>query len=359
MSGTLHLLRNDWRKSYRYQGGLAALHRCWSGDRILRAGGALPEPEPRPRIDCTVFSVVPEMSALWAVTFERVVRLRPMRVLLGDCSGGLRGATETCLVAPLLNVHHGDKLDLFFDHLCRADVVLVCDDDIFWLDEEPMRWALERLSSEPDVAVVSLRPKRQLSSVLQGKVERAMGSVLIIRRDVWVRERLSFRVVHPPPSEGFGWHYDTGEFAQVELERRGYRVDFGPAELRRHLVDFEGVSSWTLKMQKYRGDLRAAVAGIPVRKTKALATVFVLRGLAELIGELLHQERPPHIVPAPILDRAQRFLEGVLEVDEVTEIHQQVAASMDRLRRRLADLDDARSLGDAFHAMLGVRAGRA
>ncbi len=47
-------LRDDWRKSYRYHGGLRAVYRCYSGD--LRRGRALAEPVVTPRLDCTVFS---------------------------------------------------------------------------------------------------------------------------------------------------------------------------------------------------------------------------------------------------------------------------------------------------------------
>lgn len=347
----LRLLRDDWRKNYRYHGGWRALARCWRGDARLRRGHAGAEPAAAPRLDVTVFSVVPEMSALWAAAFERVAAVRPRRVLLGDCSGGLGHGTGDTTIVPLLNRHHGEKLDLFFDRLCRAEVVLVTDDDIFWLDDEPLAWALERLAAEPDVAVVALRPKEVLSSVLRGKVERAMGSVLFIRREIWTREELAFRTVHPPHTDDMKWHYDTGEHAQVELERRGYRVLFGPEELRRHLVDFEGVSSWTLKMQKYDGDLRPAVAGVPVRQEKALQTVFVLRGLAEILAGLGLGERS-RIVPAAILDRAQGVCEELLGPARAAELRREIEASIGRLRERLAAFDAA-DLGGSVRRMLG------
>ncbi len=353
MTRLFHLLRDDWRKNYRYHGGMAALTRCWHGHRALRRGRVTPEPTVATRMDCTVFSVVPEMTALWAVMFERAVRPGSLRVLIGDCSGGLGGGTETCRVVPMLNVHHGEKLDLFFAHLCRAELVLVTDDDIFWLDDAPLRWAVGRLAAEPDVAVVSVAPKPQLSSVLRGKVDRAMGSVLIIRRSIWEREELSFRVVHPPPSEGVGWHYDTGEFAQVTLTQRGRRIDFAPPELRNHLVAFEGVSSWTLKIQKYSGDLRAAIESVPIRQEKALQTVFVLRGMAELIDELKGEQLPRDLVQAVMLDRAQSVCEELLDAARVRQIQGRVSEMLARIRRRLFDLEEIAPIGEDLRRMLG------
>ncbi len=355
MSSILQSLRKDWRKNYRYHGGLSAFARCWNGDRKLRQGRILPTPEPPPILDFTVFSVVPEMSALWAVLTEHVVQLRPLRFLLGDCSGGLRGGTDNCLVVPMLNVHHGEKLDLFFEHACRADVVVVCDDDIYWLDEEPLTWALDRLAEDPEIAVVSLIPKPELSSVLRGRVERAMGSLLIVRRSIWQRERLSWRVVYPPPSEGYDWFYDTGEFAQVELGRRGYRVVFGPAELRRHFVAFDGVSSWTLKIQKYSGRILAAVEGIPVRQEKALQTVFFLRGLEAFFRELGGDNTRRHlVVPPSSLDRARRICEGLLTPESVETIHDRVAESFCRIRSRMLALDEIPGWHRKLRWMLGL-----
>lgn len=349
MAGLLHLLQNDWRKTYRHNGGLRPLGRCLSGHRRLTSGGALPRPAAQPKLDCTVFSVVPELSALWAATFERVIGIEPLRVLLGDCSGALRGHSSVCQTVPMLNIHHGEKLDLFFTHLVESDIVLVTDDDIFWLDDAPLRWALDRLAEDDEIAVVSLVP-RAVSSVQRGKVEKAMGSVLVIRRDVWRRENLSFRVVQPPPSENVKWHYDTGEFAQVELGRRGYRVEFAPNDLRKDLVFFEGISSWTLKIQKYSGDLRVAVAGVPIRQEKALQTILALRGVGQMIEDLCGQR--VDVVRRPWLDRAQGICEQHLSADDSERVRSDVEQLLGRLRLKVMALDAERPLGDAVQNLL-------
>ncbi len=348
------MLRDDWRKNYRYHGGLRALYRCWAGDSRLRRGRALAQPRVTPRLDCVVFSVVPELSALWAVMFERVIGLRPMRVLLGDCSGTLRApasGSDVCSVAPLLNRHHGEKLDLFFEHLCRADVVLATDDDIFWLSDEPLLWALDRLAADPETAVVALAPKRGQSEVLEGKVERPMGSILVIRRALWMREGLRFRVAYPAPEEGLAWHYDTGEFAQVELARRGYKVEFGSEELRRQFVTLTGISSWTLKLQKYDGEIGVAVRGHRGRQRKALQTILVLRELARILAHLPGRRRTRLISPA-ILDRAEKICEDLLEPEVAEATRKWVEIAMALVQQRLLGLGDLEQLAKSLDGML-------
>ncbi len=353
-STLLRLLRDDWRKSYRYHGGVRAVYRCYSGDRRLRRGKALAKPEVTPALDCTVFSVVPELSALWAAMFERVIRLRPLRVLLGDCSGGLGApppGSDTCLVTPLLNRHHGEKLDLFFEHLCRADVVMATDDDIFWLSEEPLRWALERFAADPEIAVVALAPKHGTTEVLEGKVERPMGSILVIRRGLWMREGLLFRIAHPPPEEGLTWIYDTGEFAQVELGRRGYRVELAPEDFRRHFVHLTGISSWALKLQRFQGEIGAAVGKHRGRQRKALQTVLVLRSLARIYAHLPGRRSTRLISPA-FLDRAEKICEDLLAPEVAEATRKWVEFAMGLIRYRLFGFDDLEQLARTVDHML-------
>lgn len=354
-SSLVRMLRDDWRKNYRYHGGLKALWRSCRGDWQLRRGTALPEPSDKPRLDCVVFSVVPELSALWALMFQRVVGRRPMRLLLGDCSGGLvatAGGPDACSVVPMLNHHHGEKLDLAFKHLCRADVILATDDDIFWLDDEPLNWALDRLAADPEIAVVALAPKRGIPEVLVGKVEKAMGSILVIRRDLWLREGLSFKVAYPKPHERLTWLYDTGEFAQVELGRRGYRVEFGPEELRWQLVELSGISSWTLKMQKHEGRIRPAVSGFRGRQRKALQTILVLRALERIYSRASEGRRQTHLLSPVILNRAESICLELLAPEIADSTRKWVNKAMSLIEKKLFDLGDSKDLGKMLDRML-------
>ena len=307
----LRTARENWAKNHRHHGGLQALLRCWRGQRALETEPASPPMEPSPGVEMLTFSVVPWLTALWSRCLHRALSdLRP-RLVVGDCSGGLgpsgsdpagRGATA---VYPCLNHHHGEKLDLFFSKVCSSELVLVCDDDIFWLRGEPMEWALDRFAEDPNLAVVSLAPRTLVSSVLEGQVEEPMGSsCLLVRRSLWLREELSFRMA--PGPRGKDWFYDTCDLANVELLRRGYGVRTAPAEIRDGLVPLEAISAWILKAQKHSPERLARIADLPVRRTKALRALTTAHRLARFAtdsSETLDRRLP----------RISRRLEGALD----------------------------------------------
>ena len=338
MMRTWRLIRGNWRQLYRHHGGAAAVARCWRGDWKLRhsrfGGGDHPEPAP---VDCVTFSVIPSLTALWARLIERAIPA-PKRILIGDCSGGLQRALkpkprEGLTILPLLNRHHGEKLDLFLERVCSAELVVVSDDDVFWLDQEPWNWALEQLESDPKVAVVSLLPRDYVSSVLQGKVDQAMGShCLVLRRSIWLEQRLSFQKLQPPAAEGYDWFYDTADLAQVELLARGYRVVIAPPQVDAHLAAFEAASAWMLKLRKHdRRGLEAAIAGIPLRREKALRAVLVGRALAGLSTGAAERGLPD---PSD-LDRVEGQLHETMERESIERVEAEVAAVVGRVRRRL------------------------
>ena len=87
---------------------------------------------------------------------------------------------------------HGEKLDLFLQKVCSSKFILICDDDIFWLDQSPIAWALDKLKEDPKTVVVSLMPRGHSSELMQEKVGRPMGSYcLVINRELWLKENLS------------------------------------------------------------------------------------------------------------------------------------------------------------------------
>ncbi len=116
---------------------------------------------------------------------------------------------------------------------------MIADDDAFWLDAEPLTWALAQIEADPRVAVVSLKPRREVSGAMtQANITEPMGShCLVIRPELWRCEGLSFAVAPPPGIDD--WFYDTGDLANRELLRRGYRVVIAPRELERHFVAFD------------------------------------------------------------------------------------------------------------------------
>lgn len=344
MIRTLRVIRSNWSKNHRHHGGIRAVARCLLGTLALRAGLLAARRAEPAAVEVVTFSVVPWMTALWArLLGQALSHDRDARILIGDCSGGL-GKARRGLVAdprvrilPCLNDHHGHKIDLFLARLCRAPYVVVADDDVFWLDDEPLAWAFAQLDGDPLVAAVSLVPRRDVSSALKSdNVARPMGShCLVIRRDLWRRERLSFAVA--PPPAGVDWFYDTGDLANRELLLRGYRVVIAGPEIERHLVAFDGISSWILKIQGHPvGRLGTAVADIPVRQRKALQAIHLARGMPPLVARVAHTESVPEIVAASRLDAAERVIEPHMSSLDRAAAHRMVAESLGRIRESSA-----------------------
>jgi hypothetical protein len=332
----LRLIADDWRKVYRYTGGLPALAACIGGTRALQRGMRTLDGHAPPGAECVTFSVVPKLSALWSTLIATAIPVRPLSVLLGDCSGSLAKylpADSVLQTLPLLNYHHGEKLDLFVQSVCRAEYVVVSDDDIFWLGAAPWEWARAELDADPKLAAVSLLPFKHMPSPLAGKVPQPMGSCFVIRRSTWLAEGLSFRVDTSPLKEG-KWIYDTGAKAQVQLWERGYRIGYAPEEIQACLLGFEGISSWALKIQKHRGRIGGNI-GVAGRAEKALQTILALRGLAGLFAAMFRAQPNPHLVPPALLDEAERVCRGALEDGAAAQVAAAVDAKLARLRAAL------------------------
>lgn len=346
---TLPHLWREWRRNHAHQGGIFALLRCLRGTlQLQHARWASQAGQNSGRVESVTFSVVPGMTFLWVVLMQAILGERD-NILIGDCSGGGRWEfpRATVRVLPLLNHAHGDKLDLFMHKVCSAPFVVVSDDDVFWLSDTPLRWALAQFEVDDRLAVVSLMPRDSVSSVLQGKVEQPMGSYcLIIRRDIWIKEGLSFRIVQPPPEEGYDWFYDTADFANVELLRRGYHIAIAPAEIRQHLSCLEGISTWTLKIQKHKGDLERSVANGSLRRSKAYRAVRTIRRLNTLIHDHFPGQCQSEVVPSAYLHRAEICCLAGMSKAETHCVESQVFAALELLEARLQQILPSRRLSE-------------
>jgi hypothetical protein len=259
-------------------------------------------------------------------------------ILIGDCSGGFPvfERSPSVRVFPLLNHPHGVKLDFLMQRVCCAPYVLVADDDVFWFSEQPLQWALAQFAADPKVAVVSFMPRDTVSDVMYGKVAQPMGSFcLLIRREIWIKEGLSFRIVQPSVDEGYGWFYDTGDFANVELLKRGFRVVIAAPEYRGDLCCLEAISTWTLKLQERKGDLRRSIGDVTLRRSKALRAILTLRCLDQLLAKWFPHMAITDTVKRSYLDRAQAFCLGGMARDEVSSIESQVESVFHQIEQRL------------------------
>ena len=335
MFSTLRMILNDWQRLYRHNGGIRALFRSIVGTIRLTRGDFTPAEPSLPGVDVITFSVVPKMTALWTNWIRTAVDMRPLRVYIGDCSGTLNKylpGDDVVRLVPLLNYHHGEKLDLFVKHLCRTDYVIVTDDDIFWLDTTPWQWAFEQLEKDPNVAVASILPFKITSDTLQGKVHLPMGSCFVIRRSAFVKENLSFKVDFSPVKEG-KWLYDTGSKAQIQLLERGYKIVYAPQEIQDRLEAFEGMSSWMLKIQKQDGNiLDNIVVDSSVRPAKAYRTILVAKGLASLISSYPWGHSDPHLVSLPLLEKAEAVCRQALSSEAADTIQNEIESQIARLK---------------------------
>ncbi len=192
-------LHDIWRAVYRYNGGIRAFVPCLNG--TIKLQKSFHNSQSEAVVDCLTFSVLPRMTALWAALINDAISTKPKRLLIGNCSGGFIprfSRNGTIKIIPVLNYSHGAKLDLFLSRVCEAKYVVVSDDDVFWPNSKPWRWAISQLESNSNIAVVSLAPRERISRYLKGNVPQPMGSYcLVIRRKIWLRENLTFKPVHP------------------------------------------------------------------------------------------------------------------------------------------------------------------
>jgi hypothetical protein len=173
--------------------------------------------------------------------------------------------------------------------------------------------------------------------VLRGKVDVAMGSYcLIVRREMWLHEGLSFQMAQP---EGkYNWFYDTADLANVQLIERGYHIAIAPPEIREHMATLEAISTWTLKIQKYRGDIREAVGHIAIRQEKALRAVLALWGLARLWDDYCYISKfPSHFVRYEWLKRAEDICRAALSREQIAAVEWEVISAIARIETALHD----------------------
>ncbi len=276
---------SDWNSVYKHNGGAGALVRSAVGTaKVILSPGS--DNTDTAEIEALTFSVVPNLTAMWSLLVSHALSGMKHRIIVGDCSGGYRskrGSKET--VYAVYNFLHGRKLDYFIRNVCRAEYVLISDDDIMWVSDEPVRYALGVLNANPKCAVVSLKPRSELSSVMRERVDIAMGSFcLVIRRSVWLKERLSFRIARPPREGKYDWFYDTADKANIRLIELGYDIDIAPESIRNTLVTIEGASTWTLKIHKHNGNIAPLIENIPVRQEKALRVLLFLDAVGKLLA---------------------------------------------------------------------------
>ncbi|PKN92351.1 MAG: hypothetical protein CVU44_14520 [Chloroflexi bacterium HGW-Chloroflexi-6] len=325
LRGDFWLIRHNWNFNHLHHGGLLAVLRCLVG--TYRIEMSPPNQIAAIQPDWMTFSVVPGLTFLWA---GLVARLGPEfvgRILIGDCSGGFNGTGKTShqswVVKHLLNYSHGQKSDLFFLKVCKSEYVVVCDDDVLWLDSTPIEWALQQMMSDPKVAVVSLLPRGRFQWAIDGKSYQPMGSYcLVVRRSIWQKENLPFLSI-PGPSinpQSYKGEYDTADYANVELIKRGYRVVIAPDNIREHIIGLKGISSAIMDIHKHKAGILSEIS-IPAEKL--FSTLTLVKGLQKLILKYFPGSRQVNEFGGDaIIDKAYLTYREKLDVQAIESIEQ-------------------------------------
>jgi hypothetical protein len=290
-----------------------------------------------PTVDALTFSVVPRLTAAWSIYMDRALAGSNHQILIGDSSGGFQSLVPNSKIRilPVLNFPHGEKLDLFVQRFCRSEFVVVSDDDVFWLNNGAWLWAVEQFKADARLAVVSLRPRG--GQIWPPTAERIpgppMGSYcLIIRRQIWMEEQLSFRIVESPAHKHNGYFFDTADYANVQLLERGYRVLIAPETVCASVVTFDGTSCWALRIQQHCGKLKPFLVGKPALQLKAYFSILVLREMSTLVRELTGEAAVADVVPTKSLATAQKVVEGLLEEPGRRRAQEEVAGWFQALK---------------------------
>lgn len=295
-------LLRELKGNYRHQ-GLPALTRCLVGTQKIFSGK--PFPGQPAGLYVLSFTILLEVIALWERSISLSLGDLPKQIIIGDGSGNYRPEGDSqSRVLPIYNFSHGTKLDTFVSQVCASDLVLISDDDIFWTDAAPVTSALDCFDQDPKLAVVSFHPRPHLIPQLRGVISEAMGSyAILIRRDIWLKENLSFQIYKADDWKQIGNYFDVADYANLLLVQRGYHVISAPEELRQTLIPFYGTSMWTLKILASKGDInRVVYAYRPDEHKKAYRTALALLGFRELLAQLEIRGVKP-LVPEDYLRR--------------------------------------------------------
>lgn len=328
----LRSLYDEWLKVYRFHGGWRTELRCLLGAWNARRGKVSTIPA-LGQVDVVTFSVIPKMSALWAYFSLDVARRIPMRIFISDSSGSLPrflAARPGLQILPIFNYAHGSKLDILVNSVCSAPFVIISDDDIFWIGHTAIEWALAQFANNPKLAVVSLLPKDYTPDLLKEKVQQPMGSLFIIRREIWLRESLSFEVDNTPLKLGMGI-YDTGEKAQTQLLEAGYEIIYLPPELRKDFVPLKGISVWILKAQKNNGDLREHLRSNVGLQEKVFQMIVSARHLSSLFSKISPETSDTALTAPVFLSQIETLCRNLLLAEQVQTIETEVEQKMSRL----------------------------
>ena len=201
-------------------------------------------------------SISEDYARLWLFFAQQALDPRRWDFLTIDSAGDMDSRKfQGCTVVRFLNLYQGRKTDLLLRRLFRAEIVFLCDDDNYIL-QDVMPFAA-RLDG-PQTPVVSLSPRSWWKFRINGEEFLPMGSyALVLRRSKWLRQGLRLQspanLTSPykvfmsgaKPQTG----YDTADYANEQLLLGGYTVVTLPET--RAILGFDGLRAPRILLLKY------------------------------------------------------------------------------------------------------------
>lgn len=300
MIGQMYLLWQAYKTVHKYE-GLASEIRCIvdelrdrlrTSPRLYGAEAFLRPLRILPPVTLTIltFTICPPLAQLWQWFASHSIKKGQTAILIGDSSGTLRQATfgNQTFVRAHLNRPHGQKIDFFLKNYIASEYVLLCDDDVLLIDSVGIDWAMDHFVSNSHMAAVSLKPRTRFKWPIEGQEFSPMGTYCVLfRPEVFRREGLSFRTRHEPSPTPLSYkgEYDTGDYANVALLRRGYEVAILPRELQKKTyVAFNGMSYPIVALRRTAGCIKRIPENHHEWVFRALYAHQLLRGVYRQVG---------------------------------------------------------------------------
>jgi hypothetical protein len=252
-----HNIRPVWEtkpKAIRWFNYSYSLPRVWlSSCKIMLGVKRIGTPE-RPLVITS--SISEDYARLWLYFAQHALDPRQWDFLIIDSAGDMNSRKfPGCRVVRFLNLYHGRKIDILLRHLLRAEIVFLCDDDKYILqDVTPFVAHL----ADPRTPVVSLSPRSWWKFRIDREEFLPMGSyALVLKRSEWLGQGL--RLQSPAnltspykvfmPSAKPQTRYDTADYANEQLLLRGFTVVTLPDT--RAILGFDGLSAPRILLVKY------------------------------------------------------------------------------------------------------------
>jgi hypothetical protein len=203
-------------------------------------------------------SISEDYARLW-VYFASTLKHSGWKVVVVDSAGDMTlsklGDVELIRFA---NLYHGRKVDVMIKTTITSPIIFLCDDDKFILSDPTDNPIISSALQNPQVAAVSLSPRRWWWFEIKGEKYLPMGSYAIIfKRDIFIRHRLTFqsprglRSRHKVFAEGVKHQlgYDTADYANERLLLLGYNIITLPEN--DYITGFDGLSAPRILLLRY------------------------------------------------------------------------------------------------------------